>query len=213
MGVPGFPNVITISDCGKIHFRYTSLFYIKICFRMGPVLKSVVATLTGAPRGSPRFAGTTQVRVEQQAALHKEPACQCRGRKRLGFDPWGGKISWSGKRQPTPVFLPGESHGWRSLAGYSPWGFRESDTTEHTRTQSPGGRQAALLSEASSATDPLGLTFCGWRPGLAPGRDHAADGPAARPLPALPACMRSPTLGGSISSLTRSSSRPLLVAL
>ena len=120
MGVPGFPNVITISDCGKIHFRYTSLFYIKICFRMGPALKSVAATLTGAPRGSPGFAGMTQVRVEQQAALHKEPACQCRGRQRLGFDPWGGKISWSGKRQPTPVFLPGESHGRRSLAGYSP---------------------------------------------------------------------------------------------
>ena len=32
--------------------------------------------------------------------------------------------------QPTPVFLPGESHGHRNLAGYSPWGCRESDTTE-----------------------------------------------------------------------------------
>ena len=32
--------------------------------------------------------------------------------------------------QPTPVFLPGESHGQRSLAGYSPWGHKESDTTE-----------------------------------------------------------------------------------
>ena len=31
---------------------------------------------------------------------------------------------------PTPVFLPGESHGWRSLAGYSPWGHKELDTTE-----------------------------------------------------------------------------------
>ena len=34
------------------------------------------------------------------------------------------------KWQPTPVFLPGESHGQRSLAGYSPWGHKESDTTE-----------------------------------------------------------------------------------
>ena len=34
------------------------------------------------------------------------------------------------KWQPTPVFLPKNSHGWRSLAGYSPWGRRESDTTE-----------------------------------------------------------------------------------
>ena len=34
------------------------------------------------------------------------------------------------KWQPTPVFLPGESHGWRSLMGYSPQGYKESDTTE-----------------------------------------------------------------------------------
>ena len=41
----------------------------------------------------------------------KEPACQCRRLRRLGFDPWVGKIPWSRKWQPTPVFLPGESHG------------------------------------------------------------------------------------------------------
>ena len=53
----------------------------------------------------------------------KESTCQCRRRK---FDPWVGKIPWRWKWQPTPVFLPGESHGQRSLAGYSPWGHRES---------------------------------------------------------------------------------------
>ena len=37
---------------------------------------------------------------------------------------------WRRKWQPTPVFLPGKSHGWRSLAGYSPWGHKESDMTE-----------------------------------------------------------------------------------
>ena len=37
---------------------------------------------------------------------------------------------WRRKWQPTPVFLPGKSHGWRNLAGYSPWGRKESDTTE-----------------------------------------------------------------------------------
>ena len=49
-----------------------------------------------------------------------------------------GKIPWRSKRQPTPVFLPGESQGQRSLVGYSPWGRKESDTTEqhtHTHTQ------------------------------------------------------------------------------
>ena len=52
---------------------------------------------------------------------------QCR---RPGFDPWVGKIPWRRKWQPTPVFLPGKSHGLRSLVGYSPWGRKESDTTE-----------------------------------------------------------------------------------
>ena len=53
-------------------------------------------------------------------ASGKEPACQCKRLKR-------------GERwQPTPVFLPGESHGQRNLMGYSPWGRKELDTTEMT---------------------------------------------------------------------------------
>ena len=44
--------------------------------------------------------------------------------------PWVGKIPWRRKWQPTPVFWPGESHGWRSLVGYSPQGCKEFDTTE-----------------------------------------------------------------------------------
>ena len=62
----------------------------------------------------------------------KESTCQCRRHKRRGFDPWVGKILWRRTWQPTPVFLAGESHGQRSLAGYSPRGHRESDTSEHT---------------------------------------------------------------------------------
>ena len=60
----------------------------------------------------------------------KEPVCQCRRCKRLGLDPWIRKISWGRKWLPTPAFLPGESHGLRSLAGYSPWRHKELDTTE-----------------------------------------------------------------------------------
>ena len=45
-------------------------------------------------------------------------------------DPWNGKIPWRRKRQLTPVFLPGKSHGQRSLVGYSPWGRKESDMTK-----------------------------------------------------------------------------------
>ena len=49
---------------------------------------------------------------------------------RPGFDPWVRKIPWRRKWPPTPVFLPGESHGRRSLVGYSPRGHKGSDTTE-----------------------------------------------------------------------------------
>ena len=50
--------------------------------------------------------------------------------KRPRFDSWVRKIPWRKKWQPTPVFLPGESRGQRSLAVYSPWDHKESDTTE-----------------------------------------------------------------------------------
>ena len=49
------------------------------------------------------------------------------------FNPCIRKTPWRRKRQPTPGILPGESHGQRSLAGYSPKGRKESDMTEHTR--------------------------------------------------------------------------------
>ena len=61
----------------------------------------------------------------------KESTCQC---KRRRFDPWIGKIPWRRKWQPTPVFLPGKSHGQKSLVGYSPWGHKESNTTERAHT-------------------------------------------------------------------------------
>ena len=61
----------------------------------------------------------------------KESTCQCRRCKRCGFDPWIKKTAWSRKWQSTPVFLPGKSHGQRSLAGYSPWDHKESDMTEY----------------------------------------------------------------------------------
>ena len=65
-------------------------------------------------------------------ASGKEPACHCSRHKRCRFDTCVRKIPWRRPRQPTPVFLPGESHGQRSLVGYSPQGCKESDTTEAT---------------------------------------------------------------------------------
>ena len=54
--------------------------------------------------------------------------------KRSGLHPWVGKIPWRRKCQPTPVCLPGKSHGQGSLADYSPQGHKESDTTEQLNT-------------------------------------------------------------------------------
>ena len=51
----------------------------------------------------------------------KESACHCRRLRRFGLNPWVRKILWRRKWQPTPVFLPGRSHGLRSLVGYRPW--------------------------------------------------------------------------------------------
>ena len=63
----------------------------------------------------------------------KESACQC---KRHGFSPWVWTISWNKKWQPTLVFLPGKSHGQRSLVGYSPWGRKRVRHGLATKQQS-----------------------------------------------------------------------------
>ena len=67
-------------------------------------------------------------------AAGEEPTCQYRRLKRCGFDPWVRKLSWRREWQPTPVLLPGKSHGQRSLAGYRPWSHKELDTAHHTHT-------------------------------------------------------------------------------
>ena len=72
----------------------------------------------------------------------KGSACQCRRHRRCGFNPWVTKIPWRRKWQPTPVLLPGNFHGQRSLEGYSPWGHKE-----HLSEQAPG---FYLTREASS---------------------------------------------------------------
>ena len=59
----------------------------------------------------------------------KASTYQC---KRRRFDSWVWKIPWRRKWQPIPVFLPGKSHGQRSLVDYSPWGHKELDIIEHT---------------------------------------------------------------------------------
>ena len=62
----------------------------------------------------------------------KTPPANIGGIKRLRFNPKVRKIPWRRAWQPTPVFLPGESHGQRNLVGYSPQGLKEADRTEGT---------------------------------------------------------------------------------
>ena len=95
------------------------------------------------------------------SASGKEPACQCPRCKRCRFDPWVGKIPWRRTWQPTPVFLPGESHGQRTLAGYSTWCHKESDTTEasqHTRmhamSQAPESQMGQFTPHSTEAQRP-----------------------------------------------------------
>ena len=61
------------------------------------------------------FRQGAQAHATPGGASGKEPTCQCRKHRRCGFTPWVRKIPWRRKWQPTPVFLPGKSHGWGSL--------------------------------------------------------------------------------------------------
>ena len=72
-------------------------------------------------------------------ASGKELTCQCRRFKRLRFHPWVRKIPLRRAWQPTPIFLPGESQGQRSLVDYSPNGRKESDAIK--RLSVPLGRR------------------------------------------------------------------------
>ena len=75
---------------------------------------------------------TTQYSILFMKWLRLQRIClQC---GRPGFDPWVGKIPWRRKWQPTPVFLPGKSHGQKSLVGYSPWGRRVRHSLATIRT-------------------------------------------------------------------------------
>ena len=66
----------------------------------------------------------------------KASVCLQCGRPR--FNPWVREIPWRRNWQRTPVFMPGKFHGWRSLVSYSPWGHKESDTTERLHLISVG---------------------------------------------------------------------------
>ena len=106
----------------------------------------------GAQQGSPErlFRVSTSLLGLPRWLSGKEFTCQCKRLRRCSSGSWIRKIPWRRKWQPLPLFLPGESHGQRSLTGYSPRGRKESDMTEHSHT-------LLLLLLISSLLSGLGL--------------------------------------------------------
>ena len=78
-------------------------------------------------KNPPAMQETQEIEV---GSLGWEDLLHYRRHRRCGWDPWVGKISWSRKWLPTPVFLPEKSYGQRRPVGYSPKGRKESDMTE-----------------------------------------------------------------------------------
>ena len=72
-------------------------------------------------------------------------------RKGQGLDPWVGKTPWRRRWQPTAVFLPGKSHGQRSLAGYNPWGHRVRHNLATKQQQSGSGELVCTTSEPNAS--------------------------------------------------------------
>ena len=80
------------------------------------------------------------------------------------FDSWVGKVPWRRKWQSTPALLPGKSHGRRSLIGYSPWGRKESDTTERLHFLHFPWRQEFLVSPETLFPSRVSAHFLPERP-------------------------------------------------
>ena len=103
---------------------------------MGVKVRRAIASARRA--SMPTWTGSESVQLVAAwgfpgGSVAKESACQCNRLGSCRFDPWVGKIPWSRKWQPLPVFLHGKSRGQRSLVGYGLWGCEELAMTEHTR--------------------------------------------------------------------------------
>ena len=88
-----------------------------------------------------KWSGSLSMNGRYRRRSGKESACQCWRSKRCLLDPRIGKIPWSRKWQPTPVFLPGKSHGQRSLVGYSPRNWRAGHGWARSQAASCYGMQ------------------------------------------------------------------------
>ena len=119
-------------------------------------------------------------------ASGKEPSCPCRRYKRLGFYSWFGKIPWSRKWQPTPVFLLGRSHGQRIPACHSTWDCKKLDMTEKLSTNKTYIVCMHLFSEIGVTNQLWGFS------GSSAGKESACNAGDPGSIPALG---RSPRVG------------------
>ena len=104
------------------------LLYHRVQFARKPKIQALEVGLTPfADEGNVKRCNCLPVMTSVMGFLGGSAVRNCFqwGRhRRRGFHPWAGKMPWRRAWPPTPVFLPGDSHGQRSLVGYSPWGAR-----------------------------------------------------------------------------------------
>ena len=107
----------------------------------------------------------------------KESACNAGS---LALIPGSRKIPWRRECLPTPVFLPGEFHGQRSLEGSGPWGRKESDTTEQVTLSLSLRRVTSQVVNKDSSPLPAGqLSWPAWLSSRHTQRTQVPSGPAS----------------------------------
>ena len=125
----GFPRRKAKSRLACLHLLFLMCLYLKVTLMPKWAILGwcILLPFKGSTLGS--TAEFTLYKIPSSSIINtgfpggasgKQLACQCRRHKRCGFNPWVGKIPWRKAWQPTAVFLPGESHGKRSLAGSGP---------------------------------------------------------------------------------------------
>ena len=128
--------------CPDASHRHKPLFSGMESYSILWVWKSQTETKQKASRSLPGrlLSSSTSLRLSEGS----QRCC-----RRCEFEPWAGKIPWRRKWQPTPVFLPGKSHGQRSLAGYSLWSCKELDKTWRLNNNNNNNNKMGLFSRLS----------------------------------------------------------------
>ena len=113
---------LTLTSKHKIH--------VMLKFSLTAGVPKVWRLMPDDPRWS--WCNSKRNKVHKRCRLHRWlSGNESTNARRYGLEPWVRKMPWRRKWQLTPVFWPEESHGQRSLVGYSPWGHKQLDTTEH----------------------------------------------------------------------------------